>query len=295
MAIKDYYETLGVARNATEEELKKAYRELAKKYHPDLHPDNRKEMEAKFKEINEAYGVLSDPKKRSDYDLTGNVTFEPGAGGYPPGYVHYEDFGFGDAGGFEDIFSEIFGGRKRRREKGADIEYHLELDFLRSVKGAEVKITVDRHPGIETLTVKIPPGVKDGSRVRVAGKGHASFEGGPAGDLYILIRVKPHPYFSRVENDIYVDLPVTVQEAIFGAEIDVPTIDGFTRIKLPPGTRGGTKMRLRGKGVPVAHGERGDQYVVINVTVPKSVNKKGKELLEELASTNPYEPRKGLW
>lgn len=300
---KDYYQILGVPRSASEEDIKKAYRNLARKYHPDLHPNNKKEMEAKFKEINEAYGVLSDPKKKSDYDLTGGVTYEPGMGGYggyPPqgGGVHFEDFGFGGGGGFEDIFGEIFGGRARRRgpAKGPDIEYSLELDFLSAAKGAEVRVNAARRSGLETLTVKIPPGVKTGSKVRVSGKGETGAEGGPSGDLYIVVKVLPHQYFKRVDNDIYVDVPVTIKEAVLGAEIQVPTIDGLTKIKIPPCTQGGQKLRIKGKGVYAARSApRGDQYVLIHITVPKKVDEKTKELIEELEKINPYDPRKGLW
>ncbi|GMR04925.1 MAG: J domain-containing protein [Thermodesulfobacteriota bacterium] len=298
MAKKDYYEILGVSRDAPEDEIKKAYRRLARKYHPDLHPGD-KGMEKKFKEINEAYSVLSDPKKRSDYDLTGRVTFEPGmGGGWPPGGVDFENIGFGRVGGFEDIFSEVFGGRGTRRgpRRGADLEYTMPLDFLKAVRGAEVKITVTRPSGAaERITIKIPPGVHDGSRVRVAGKGHEGPGGGPPGDLYIITTVRPHPYFKRVGNDIYVNVPITVKEAVLGAEIEVPTIDGFTRIKIPPGTQGGQKLRIKGKGVPLPRGGRGDQYVVVNISVPKGIDKKSAQLIEDFSRTNPYEPRKGLW
>lgn len=306
MAKKDYYEILGVPKNATEEEIKKAYRNLARKFHPDLHPGKREEMEAKFKEINEAHSVLSDPRKRADYDLTGSV-FEPGMGGgyppggagYPPG-VHFEDFGFGGAGGFEDIFSEVFGGARGRRvvmQRGADIEYSLELDFLQAARGTDVKITVRRGARAETLTVKIPPGVKTGSRVRVEGKGDPGAGGGTPGDLYIAIKVKPHKYFRRVDNDVYVDLPVTIREAALGAEVEVPTIDGFTKIKIPPGIQSGQKLRIKGKGLHTTRGPlvRTDQFVVIQVALPKEMDEKGRELIRELERTNPYEPRKGLW
>lgn len=298
MATKDYYEILGVSRNATEEEIKKAYRNLARKYHPDLHPDKKKEMEAKFKEINEAYGILSDPKKRSDYDLTGRAVFEPGIGGFPgAGGIHFEDLGAGNFGGFEDIFSEIFGGRGRRMpQRGADIEYTIELDFVSAAKGTEVKIPVVRAKGGEGLTVKIPPGVKDGSRVRVAGKGEPGIENGPPGDLYIVTSIRPHRYFRMKGNDIYVDVPITVQEAMLGAAVEVPTIDGFTNIKIPPGMQGGQKLRIKGKGIYGAHGAaRGDEYVVVNIAVPKKLDERSKELVEELGRINPYDPRKGLW
>ncbi len=304
MAPKDYYQILGVPRGATDEEMKKAYRALARKFHPDLHPDKKKEMEAKFKEINEAYSVLSDPKKREDYDLTGRATFEPGMGAPPPGF-DFEDLGpfggmGGGAGGFEDIFSEIFGGGRGGRRgvrRGADIEYALNLDFLHAAKGADVKVTVTRRSGkTESLTVKIPPGVTDGARVRVGGKGDEGLEGGPSGDLYIITVVTPHPYFRRAESDIYLECPVTIKEAVLGGEVKVPTIDGFSTIKIPPGTQSGQKMRIKGKGIhsPLS-GQRGDEYVIINVAAPKKVDQRAKELIEELDKINPYEPRKGLW
>ena len=307
MAKKDYYETLGVKRDATVEEIKKAYRALARKYHPDLHPDKREEMEAKFKEINEAHSVLSDPKKRADYDLTGSV-YEPGmGGGYPPGGgawpgggVRYEDFDFGGGGGFEDIFSEVFGGARGRRvvmRQGADIEYSLEIDFLHAAKGTDVRIKVSRSGGPETLNIKVPPGVRTGSRVRVPGKGDAGVGGGRPGDLYIAIKVTPHKYFRRVDNDVYLDLPVTISEATLGAQVSVPTIDGFTKIKLPPGIQSGHKLRIKGKGLYTTRGHlvRTDEYVVVQVNVPTGLDEKGRELIEELEKTNPYDPRKGLW
>ncbi len=311
MAHKDFYETLGVSRDATEDEIKKAYRSLARKYHPDLHSGN-KEMEARFKEINEAYGVLGDPKKRSDYDLGGYSRFEPGmGGGYPPGGANegwYDEFGFGDAAGvaggaggrgFDDIFAEVFGVRGRRRgtQRGADIEYGLSLDFLHSVKGADIKTTISRRDGSrETLTVKIPPGVKTGSRVRVPAKGDLGYDGGPNGDLFIIMDVRPHQYFRRIDNDIYVDVPVTIREAVSGARLEVPTIDGTATIKMAPGTQSGQKLRIKGKGVYGHEGAgRGDEYVVINMVLPKKIDARAKALVDEFEKINPYEPRKGLW
>jgi DnaJ-class molecular chaperone len=167
---------------------------------------------------------------------------------------------------------------------------------MHAVKGTDVRISVRKGAGTEKLTIKIPPGVKDGSRVRVAGRGHPGAYGGPPGDLYIVTRVKPHPYFRRVDNDIYLDVPVTVNEALFGAKIKVPTLEGFSTVKIPPGTQGGQKLRLKGKGAPHDGGrQRGDEYIVVNIAVPKGIDKKSRELLEEVARINPYEPRRGLW
>ncbi len=296
MAGKDYYHILGVNKGATEDEIKKAYRNLARKYHPDLHPEKRAEMEAKFKEINEAYGVLSDPKKRSDYDLTGSVPFEPGAAYRPPPDFDFETFSFTGMGGFEDVFSEIFGGRAGRRgaAKGEDIEYGLALDFLHAVKGAEVKVTVARGRATEAITVKIPPGVRDGSKVRVAGKGNAGAGKGPAGDLIITISVKPHPYFRLEGDDIYLEAPITLKEALLGGELRVPTIDGHATIKIPPGTQSGQRFLIRSRGAYSRRG-RGEQYVTVNIAVPKALDDRSKELIEEFSEINPYEPRRGLW
>ncbi len=299
---KDYYEILGVSRDATTDEIKKAYRKLARKYHPDLHPGDA-EMEAKFKEINEAYHVLHDPKKREDYDLTGRIPFEPGMGGGGPGGFNFEDLGFGfgrgvrGPGGFEDIFGEVFGmgGARRGPMRGTDIEYVLTLEFDQAVRGTEVRITVKRSSGTETIKVKIPPGVNTGSKVRVAGKGNDGVQGGPRGDLYIVTMVSPHRYFHREGNDIYVDVPVTIKEAVLGATVRVPTIDGHATIKVPPGTQSGQRLRIKGEGVGRKGGARGDQYVVMKIAVPKSVDDRSRELIEEFSSINDYDPRKGLW
>ncbi len=307
MAGKDFYEILGVGRDATAEEIKKAYRGLARKYHPDLHPGD-KGMEKKFKEINEAYSVLGDPKKKEDYDLTGRVpggAGGPGAG-WPPGgggmggMGGFGGFGGGGGGGFEDIFGEIFGGmgggRRRGPQRGADLEYRLSLDFLQAVRGTEIKVTVRRQSGAsEKITIKIPAGISDGARVRVAGKGDEGSDGGPPGDLFIITTVGKHPYFKRKGKDIYIDVPVTIGEALLGAEIEVPTITGPARIKISPGTQGGRKLRLRGKGVAPRRGAHGNQYCEIHITLPSSIDKRSEELIREFESRNAYDPRKGLW
>lgn len=300
MAAKDFYEILGLDRGATADEIKKAYRGLARKYHPDLHPGD-KTMERKFKEINEAYSVLGDPGKKEDYDLTGRVPGAQGApgAGWPSGGGMGGFGGFGGGGGFEDIFGEIFGmggGRRRGPRRGEDLEYRLSLDFLQAVKGAEVRVTVRRQSGAsETITIKIPAGISDGARVRVAGKGNEGYDGGPPGDLFIITSVGAHPYFKRKGKDIFIDVPVTLGEALLGAEIEVPTIEGHARIKIKPGTQGGRKLRLRGKGVPSKRGPNGNQYCVIHITLPERLDKRSEEIIKEFESLNAYDPRKGFW
>ncbi|HZX35227.1 MAG TPA: J domain-containing protein [Thermodesulfobacteriota bacterium] len=301
MPKKDYYGLLGVSKTATEEEIKKAYRSLAKKYHPDLHPGD-KAAEAKFKDINEAYETLSDSGKRRTYDLGERVAFEGAPEGWPGGRGPFgggfEHINFDESmGGIEDIFSEVFGAkRKRGPRKGKDIEYTLDIDFMHAIKGTEVELTLRRTDTAEKVKVRIPPGVKDGSRVKVKAKGSPGADGGLAGDLYIVTHVRPHAYLKRIDDDIYVDVPVTVSEAVLGATIEVPTIEGFTKIKVPSGTQSGQKFRLKGKGAPsLAGGAKGDGYVVLNIKMPTHVDETGKKLIEEFERTNPYEPRAGLW
>ena len=293
---KDFYEILGVSKDANEDEIKKAFRKLARKYHPDLHPDDSAN-EARFKEINEAHSVLSDPKKREDYDMRGRMPFGGGMGGpYAGG-----PFQGGGPGGFdnvEDIFSDFFGGvghGRRQPQRGADIEYTLDLDFLKAVSGAEVKVTVARGREQEKITVKIPAGVSSGSRVKLAGKGKPGRSGGPAGNLYISTRVKPHEYFRRKGADIHIEVPVTVDEALLGATIKVPTLAGHSSIKVPPCTRGGSKLRLKGKGIEPAGGARGDMFLEIKIITPEKLDSRSRKLIEEFSEINAYEPRRGLW
>ncbi len=317
MAKRDYYDILGVSRGASEEEIKKAYRRLVRKYHPDV--SKEKDAVEKFKEIQEAYQVLSDPKKRAAYDQFGHAGVGMGTGASPGGRWSYGPGGASytwtstdrpGGTGFDigDIFDEIFevfgrGGRRRTRVEdftrapvaGKDIEHHITLAFEQAVWGTRLPIQIRRPNGeVETIEVKIPAGVDEGSRVRVKGKGEMGMFGGPPGDLYIVTHIKPHPYFKREGKDIYLDVPINLTEAILGAKITIPTIDGPTVVRVPAGTSSGQKLRLKGKGVPDPKtGERGDQYAVIKVVVPQNIPEELKECVKKL-ETYTKNPRENL-
>lgn len=408
---KDYYATLGVKKSASTEEIRKAFRKLARKYHPDVNPGD-KTAEEKFKALSEANDVLSDPKKRKIYDQVGfysdNIDAataeayargggQPGTGGfpgggfpgggytggYPPGGTGNVDFGgfdFSDlfegarqggrkttsgGGGFRDIFSNIFtgGGRgasgEEGPEAGSDLEYQVNVPFWTAIRGGVMKLNIARRdvcgnchgnglieaPGqcpqchgkgtieqtggrmkfnvtcprchgtgknvstcpvchgegsverTEPLEIRIKAGTRDGQRIRIAGRGNAGLRGGGVGDLYVIIRIGEHPLFRRESDDIYITVPVTAVEAALGSKIEVPTIDGRSMLKIPPGTQSGQKLRLREKGVPSAtkDGARGDEIVEVKITVPMPRDEKTKELLRELAKLNPEDPRAELW
>lgn len=352
------YEILGVDRNASQEEIKKAYRRLAKKYHPDLNPGD-KEAEQKFKEINEAYEILSDPQKRAQYDQFGHAAFEQGGfqqggfGDFGEGRFDFDFGGFGDI--FGDIFSDFFGTGRRKAEKGpkkgADIRYDLTLTFEEAAFGTEKEIEVERFevcdvchgtgvkPGSRPETcpvchgtgeirqtqntpfgrivnirtcprchgegkiitdpcqkcggtgrirkrrkikVTIPAGIDEGQMLTLRGEGEPGLRGGPNGDLYIVIHVKPHEIFKREGYDVYVKIPISFADAALGGEIKIPTLDGMVSFTIPEGTQTGTKFKLRGKGIPHIGGRgRGDQIVEVYVEVPKRLSEKQKELLRE--------------
>jgi molecular chaperone DnaJ len=377
----DYYELLGIPRKAPVKEIRAAYRKLARKYHPDLNPGD-KSSEEKFKQIQEAYEVLSDTKKRQMYDQFGFNT--PGPGGMPPpgaGYggvspedVHFDfggfDFGGGaGAGGgtsFRDVFSQFFRGAtaaqagQQEREPGTDLEYQIDITFAEAMHGTVKKLSFTRldvcnvchgagfMPGdekicptcngsgqvtqvsgkmrfqvtcsrcggrgklrticrncggegrvarMDTLDVRIPPGAKTGSRVRVAGRGNAGMHGAPPGDLYIVTKVEPHPFFERRGDDLYTVVPITVTEASLGSKVEVPTIDGRAQVRIPPGTNSGKKLRLREKGAPSAGrpGKRGDQIVEVQVVVPKPEDERVRNLLKELSKIDPEDPRQEIF
>jgi molecular chaperone DnaJ len=356
--VKDYYKTLGVNKDASQDEIKKAFRKLARKYHPDLNPGD-KTGEQKFKEINEAYGILGDSKKRTEYDQFGSTPF--GAGG--PGFEGFRTYDSGetyDFGGFGDIFSNLFGTRTRPEAasaRGADMVMGLELSLEEAFSGVTKPITFNREVTCrscngsgaessetcevckgagriqtsrgffkmeqpcaacggtgrkvtkfckscggrgkilqtETVKVKIPAGVDTGSMVKLKGMGGAGVGGGPAGDLHIEITVRHHPVFKRKGDDIYLDLPVTFAEAALGARIEVPTIDGIAAMTLPPGTQGGQRMKLSGKGFPSPKtGVRGNQYVDIKIVVPKDLDNKAKDMIRGMESLYKEDPRRRL-
>jgi len=372
---QDYYELLDVPRKASVKDIRAAYRKLARKYHPDLNPGD-KSAEEKFKQIQEAYEVLSDTKKRQMYDQFGfNV---PGPGGVPPQGGEYGgatpedihfDFGGFDFGGtgasgggsFRDLFSQFFRGAsaaqtRGEREPGTDLEYQIDITFAEAMHGTVKKISITRldvcnvchgqgfEPGddrvcpvchgkgqvtqvsgkmrfqvtcsrcggtgrlralcrncggegrvarVDTLDVRIPPGAQTGSRVRVAGRGNAGLHGGAPGDLYIITKVEPHPFFDRRGDDLYTVVPVTVSEASLGAKVEVPTIDGRSQVRIPPGTDSGKKLRLREKGAPSARhpGKRGDQIIEVQVIVPRPEDEKVRKLMRELSEADPKDPR----
>jgi molecular chaperone DnaJ len=377
----DYYELLGVPRKSSVKDIRAAYRKLARKYHPDLNPGD-KSAEEKFKQIQEAYEVLSDTKKRQMYDQFGFNVPGPG-GGPPPGAgrggspedIHFDfgGFDFGGGGGaagaggtsFRDLFSQFFRGAGaaqagQSEEQGSDLEYQIDITFAEAMRGTVKKLTFTRldvcnvchgagfMPGdekvcptcggsgqvtqvsgkmrfqvscsrcggtgrlhticrncggegrvqrAETLDVRIPPGAQTGSRVRVAGRGNAGTQGGPPGDLYIIMKVEPHPFFERRGDDLYTVVPVTVPEASLGAKVEVPTIDGRAQVRIPPGTNSGKRLRLREKGAPSARhsGKRGDQIVEVQVVVPKPEDERVRNLLKELDKVDHEDPRREIF
>jgi molecular chaperone DnaJ len=387
----DYYETLGVPKSAPADEVRKAYRKLARKYHPDLNPGD-KAAEERFKNVQEAYDILSDPKKRQMYDQFGfyseNGGFAghgqgPGAGPQPN--MDFSGFDFSDffqgaqgaggsagrqrteagGGGFRDIFSQFFGGRggahEAQPEKGGDLEYVMDIDFWQAIRGTQARINITRYDicgtchgsgadpagagevtcpqckgtgqvtqmagamrfnltcprcggsgklrnacptcggdgrisRTESVEVRIPPGARNGSRLRVPGKGNAGTMRAPAGDLYITTRVEEHPFFQRDGDNIEIKVPVAVWEAALGAKIEVPTIDGRTIMKIPQGTKNGQRFRLSEKGVLNSRtGHRGDQIVEVAIEAPDPHDERTRELLRELGKIHPEDPRSALW
>ncbi len=376
---QDFYQTLGVSKTATPEEIKKAYRRLAHEHHPDKGNGNAE----KFKQINEAYQVLSDPDKRARYDRFGSAYQNmPGGGAGGSGFGGFEGFDFGDfaqgfgfsgasAGGFEDaydIFSDIFGGgRRQSRTRGIDLEIEIDLTFQEAVFGAEKEIKIEKkdactvcsgsgaEPGskvitcpkchgqgqirttrrtilgnmatvttcdqcsgtgkipeiacktcggtgqlrrMKTLKVNIPAGVDDGSRVRVSGEGEVGYRGSGAGDLYLRLNVAPHPTLKREGSNIFSEIPVSFYQAALGTSVDVETIDGEVKLKIPAGTQSGKVFRLKGKGVPVINSSgRGDQFVTVRVVTPTKLTKKEKDLFKKLAEEKgeSVEVDEGFW
>lgn len=365
---RDYYETLGVSKGASDDEIKKAYRREAKKCHPDLHPGD-KEAEARFKEINEAYGVLSDAEKKARYDQYGHAGVDPNYGAGGGGFGgDFDGFDFGDI--FSDIFGGFGGGGARRRNspvRGRDTRQVIDITFEEAAFGCKKKLTLTQQekchtcggsgakPGTQPVTCKkcggsgqvrtqtrtplgymtnvttcpdchgtgsivsdpcrdchgtgkvrktktieidIPAGIDNGQTMQLAGKGEPGERGGPSGDLLITVRVKPHQMFRREGYDVYIDLPITFVDAAIGATVKVPTLDGLVEYDIPEGTQPGSVFRLRGKGIPYIRGKnRGDEYVTVDVEVPKGLSAKQKELLKEfeaLSEGKNYKKQKGF-
>jgi molecular chaperone DnaJ len=363
MAKRDYYEILGVQRNCGEQELKSAFRRLAKDYHPDRNPGDTA-AEQKFKEVNEAYEVLKDPQKKAAYDQFGHAAFDQngggrgGAGGFGP------DFAASMSDIFDDLFGDFMGQRRgghdrSGRERGADLRYNLEITLAEAFAGKTAQLRIPTSVGCEacagsgakagtkpitcatcaghgkvrasqgfftiertcptchgrgemiqdpcptcvgsgrvskekTLSVNIPAGVEDGTRIRLAGEGEAGLRGGSTGDLYIFLSIKPHSFFQRDGSDIFCKVPISMVTAALGGQVDVPTVDGaMTRVKVPEGTESGKQFRLKGKGMPVLRSKvTGDMYIQVEVETPKNLTRKQRELLEEFekASHNETNP-----
>ena len=321
---KDYYETLGVPRNAKDDDIKKSFRKLAREFHPDVAKD-KKRAEEKFKEINEAYEVLSDPAKRRKYDELGanwksGAEFRPPPGneGFPGGQHFHgrgqggEDFEFQFGGtGFSDFFEQIFGSRMRAgggpggqrgfqqqeeyAERGADIEGDIMVTLEEAMRGSIRSVSVRRPSGrsvkTETYQVKIPPGVTGGQKLRVAGHGEAGSGGGESGDLYLRVRLAKHPDFDVDGHDLIFDAELAPWEAVLGAEISVPALDGRVNIKIPAGTQSGQKLRVRGRGLPARDGGHGDIFVVTTIVVPAKTTEAEKKLWEQLKRESRFNPR----
>jgi molecular chaperone DnaJ len=321
MSKRDFYEILGVPKGASDDEIKKAYRKLAMKYHPDRNK-GRKDAETRFKEAKEAYEVLSDKDKRAAYDRFGHAGVDPsmaqaaagaGAGGFDFGEMFRHARGApggGGGGGFEgfqfegapeDLFEGLFGGarggrRAPRTRKGADVAYRMSVSLEQAVRGFETHISVPGDDGeSRTLEVKIPAGIRDGQKVRIAGRGHPGHEGGPAGDVLVEIHIEPHSRFAREGDDLVTRATISQPQAALGGEVEVATLDGPVTMTIPPGTQPGRRFRLRGKGVKgMKSGEFGDLYVVVQVETPTHLTAEQQALYRQLdASMKRSGPSRG--
>lgn len=306
MAKKDFYSVLGVSRSASDEEIKKAYRKLAMKLHPDKNPGNKKSEES-FKEATEAYETLSDQKKREMYDQFGFAGSGAGFGGpgnAGPGFGGFQQ-GFGGGGeNFQDIFGDIFGDafggpgsfRQNRKSRGADLRYTLNVSFEESALGTEKTISFIRqrngHEDATRLAVKVPAGVKQGQRLKLANEGDGGPNGGVAGDLYVIINVQEHLLFRREDDDVLIDIPINYVDAILGSEIEVPTLTGRVALKVPAGSHSGQILRVKGKGFQKSGGfGGGDMLVRLLVDTPSQVSGRQRELIEELAKSSEETPQ----
>jgi DnaJ-class molecular chaperone len=339
---KDFYKTLGIRRDASQSEIQDAYRELARKYHPDLNPDN-KEANKRFQEVQAAFDVLSDQKKRELYDRYGS-SFEtigaggphggptwnggpggpfgggPSGGGFegePFDFSQFlgERFGSGGSGsgGFADLFSQFRhagaeagprSGRQRpgqqrpgQQRRGADVTHRLQIPFTTAITGGKAQITVQRRSGkTETITVTIPPGIEDGTKIRLRGQGEPGPRGGKPGDILLAVRVSPHDHFRRLGKHLHVHLPVTLAEAALGAKVDVPTPRGTVSLQVPPGTSSGTKLRIKGHGVTAKDGKPGDLLAEVQIVLPKQLDEESRRLIEQIDRQCPLStaPRANL-
>ncbi|MFJ4368991.1 DnaJ C-terminal domain-containing protein [Streptomyces chartreusis] len=306
---RDFYEVLGVARTADRDEIQRAYRTLARRYHPDVNKDPQ--AEERFKEINEAFSVLSDPEQRARYDRFGEdfrkipedweEQVAAGAGGgsrWSTGggpRVRYSTTGFGGEGvDVEDLFGSLFGGAGRMRVPGADQEAELPLTVEEAYRGGRRTVTLAGPAGQRSYQVDVPPGTTDGQRIRLAGEGgRGSGDDAPAGDLYLRVRIQPHPEFRLDGRDVHVRLPVTPWEAALGATVPVPTPSGATaKVTVPAGSSSGRRLRLRGEGMPGPRGVNGDLYAELRIMVPPRLSDRERELLEELAAVSSFDPRR---
>jgi DnaJ-class molecular chaperone len=320
---KNPYETLGVKRDASDDDIQKAYRKLARKYHPDMNPDDAS-AKSKFQEVQSAFEILSDAEKRKRYDQFGTTDPHfgaggPGAGGpggpkwtYSTGPQTYpfdlnDLFGGGGggdegAGGFADLFKQFRrtggggGGRRATHaDRGGDLKHEMTIPFATAIKGGEVAVSVQRASGnLETITIKIPPGIDDGKRIRVRGQGEPGEGGAPAGDILVTIRVSPHPILRRTGDRLDVRVPVTLAEAAEGAKIDVPTPWGTIALSIPPGSSSGRRLRVKGHGVRPKNGEPGDLFAEIQIVLPAELSEEERKTLAEISHRHPQHPRTEL-
>ena len=320
---EDYYKILGIRRDASQAEVLKAYRDLARKYHPDLNPDD-KDAKKKFQAVQAAFDVLNDPEKREMYDRYGSSFESMGARGAPggptwgagPGFgfrpqafedidfsqVFGERFGPGFGGEFGDVFGQFQQRPQQTRRKppgtprrGVDIHRELLVPFASSITGGEAQITLHRQSGkAETITVKIPPGIEDGKKIRLRGQGEPAPAGGPPGDVLLTVRVGPHDFFQRRGNHLHVKVPVTLAEATLGAKIDVPTPRGTVSLKIPPETSSGTKLRIKGHGVAPPSGTAGDLFAEVQIVLPKNLDEATRQMIRQIDQKHPQKPRENL-